>query len=430
MVIKDILGVIYAPHKAFKKIADNPKYLAVAIIILLFMSLQAVYYYSYYSKINYEQTLPPAGQLNSFTTTNATQWVTTHGVTVAKNSQDFINQTFYGNNSLQFTGYVSSLSIALEQFGYTADCGLDGFTSLNMNIKQVSPNGAPQSGIVTLYTANGTSNYFALDITLMLKNNLGSWNNLTIPVGTSEWQVTGSPDWTEITGLKLSVTYQTTSELDILLQGVFFRGQYLTQINALGSGTFLGIAVYSIFMQVAFQWIILAVVSYVLLKILKANNVVWKTLIVAIGYTLIAVVIISVLLILSSFTLPAINCPYDLPYSSMAYPDAIINSASPMSQIAYEAITAATITFARLTTSINVFMYILQIIFVTFAVKAVSGSAYIKSIVQTVSDDTTTTETVNANITELSYIKCIIIAVITVISTMLLLAILSGFGVF
>jgi len=429
LVIRDILGVVYAPHKTFKKVANNPKYLAVAIIILLIIVLQTGYYYSYYSKINFEQTLPPVGRLNAFTSINATHWITSQGITVKENSHDYINQTFYGNNSLQFTGYEKSLSIALEQFGYTADCGPDGFTSLSMNIKQASSNDPPQTGIVTLYTANGTSDYFTRDITSMLTSNLGSWNNLTIPVGTSDWQATGSPDWAEITGLKLTVTYPTASERDILLQGLFFRGQYLTQTNALGIGMFFSVAVYSIFIQTAFQWIILAVISYLLLKLLKANSSIsWKPLIVAIGYTLITVVIISTFLALSTFTLPIVHSPYDLPFSTLTYSDAIINSASPASQVAYEAITATTTTFARITSVINVFSYVLQGIFVAFAVKAVSGCTY---TINNAQHETTIIETVNEqNTLELSFIKCIIIAIITVVSTNLVLAILAGLGVF
>ncbi|MDR2707602.1 MAG: hypothetical protein LBB87_02485 [Nitrososphaerota archaeon] len=441
MVIKDILGVIYAPHKTFKKVANNPKYLAVAIIVLLFIALQSVYYYNYYSKISYEQTMPPAGQLSAFTSSGvnslyepqiANQWVVTQGAVITENYQDYINQTFYGENSLQFVlPNSNSLSASFEQFGYTADCSSNGFTSLNMNIKQVSPNAAPNSGSITLYTSNSTSSYFTLDITSMLTNNRGSWNNLTIPVGGSEWQSTGSPEWSEVTGLKFSITYPSSSEINILLQGVFFRGQYLTQTGALGSGMFFSIAIYSIFMQAVFQWIILAVVSYLLLKVLKANNIVWKPLIVAIGFTLMAIVITSIFLVLSSLTLPEISCPYDLPFSTIAYSDAIVNSAAPTSQALYKLILEDTATFTTLTTVINVFMYILQIIFVTFAIKAVSGCTYIKTITQNTDSDTTTIETVNVDShSELSYIKCIVIAVVTVISTALILALLAGLGIF
>ncbi len=386
MIINDILGVIYAPHKTFKKIAENPKYLGVAIIIVLFVALQTTYYYNYYSKINYEQTVPPTNQLSAFTTANATQWIIMQGTTVTQNTADFINQTYYGNNSLQFAlSNSNNLTATLEQFGYTADCGENGFHNLSMNIKQVSPSVAPQSAILTLYTANGTSSYFTLDITSMLTGNLGEWNNLTIPVGTSEWQSNNSPNWSEVTGLKLDLTYASSSDITILLQGVFFHGQFLTQIEVLGFGTFLGFAAYSIIIQALFQWIILAAVSYLILKGLKAVNVVWRPLFIAMGFVLMVLVVTSVIALLGSLTLPTVYYPYDFPpYASLIYPDFIINGASPSSQAAYQSIVAATATYTTISTAITVIMYVWQVVLVTFAVKAVSGFSYAKSILTAV----------------------------------------------
>ncbi|XHH09195.1 MAG: hypothetical protein ACFCUE_00820 [Candidatus Bathyarchaeia archaeon] len=382
LVIKDILGVIYAPHKTFKRIAENPKYLGVAIIIVLFVALQTTYYYNYYSKINYEQTVPPAGELSAFTTANATQWATTQGTTVTQNTADFINQTYYGNNSLQFAITNSNnLTATLEQFGYTANCGSGGFTNLSMNIKQVTPNIAPQSAILTLYTANGTSSYFTLDITSMLTGNLGEWNNLTIPVGTSEWQSTNSPDWSQVTGLKLDLTYPAASNITILLQGVFFRGLYQTQIEALSVGTFLGFAAYSVVIQALFQWIILAAVAYLILKGLKATNIVWRPLFIVIGFTLVALVITALIALLGSLALPTVYYPYDYPpYASLIYPESYVSGTSIASQATYQSIVAATATYTTISTAITVIMYVWQVVLVTFAVKAVSGFSYAKSI--------------------------------------------------
>jgi len=449
LVVKDIFGVIYAPHKAFKKIVENPKYLAVAIIILLFVALQTTYYYGFYSKVNYEQTLPPVGQLSAFTTTNATNWDTPSGTIVTENSKNFINQTYYGNNSLQFRLLNSnSLSAKLEQFGYTANCGPDGYTSLSMSIQQTTiytanrdlqtpaPLANPKSGILTLYTANGTSNYFTLDITSMLTNEHGEWCNLTIPVGTSEWQSTGTPNWTEVTGLQLTLTYPETSDINISLQGIFFRGQYLTQVNALGSGMFFGFAAYSVVLQILFQWVILAIISYVLLKVLKAHNILWRPLFITIGFTLMALVIVSVFALLSSLTLQTIYFPYDFPpYGAIVYPDFIVNSASPSSQITYESIVATTTTYTTLNTIINIFMYVLQVALVTFAIKALSSMPYVKNAELSNTDELSNTETAEATpeipeVTEFLYTKCLLIAAGAVILSTLIMALLSAIGFF
>lgn len=386
MVFKDILGVIYAPHKTFKKITENPKYWGVAVIIVLFVALQSTYYYTYYSKINYEQTSPPTSELNAFASSNSSQWVTLQSAVVTQNFNNFINQTYYGNNSLQFTvSNNNSLTATLSPFGFTVNCGQNGFRNLSLSLNQVSPNAAPQSAVVTLYTANGTSNYFTLDVTSMLSSNLGGWNNLTIPVGTSNWQTTGSPDWSEITGLKLDLTYPSATNITILLQGIFFHGLFQTQVDVLGAGTFLGFAAYSVVIQALFQWIILAAVSYLFLKGLKAANVVWRPLFIAMGFVLIVLVFTSIIGLIGSLTLPTVYYPYDFPpYASLIYPDFVINSASQSSQTVYQSIVAATTTYTTITTAITVIMYIWQVALVTFAVKTISGFSYAKSLVTAV----------------------------------------------
>ena len=58
LIIDDILKVIYAPHKAFKDIVTNPKYLGALIILLLFIGLEVGYEYSQFSKTYTEQTTP------------------------------------------------------------------------------------------------------------------------------------------------------------------------------------------------------------------------------------------------------------------------------------------------------------------------------------------------------------------------------------
>jgi hypothetical protein len=70
LIINDLLGVLYAPHKAFKKIVENPKYLGVVIIVVLFLAVQASYYTAFYSKTYYEQTAPTSDNLTAFTTSN------------------------------------------------------------------------------------------------------------------------------------------------------------------------------------------------------------------------------------------------------------------------------------------------------------------------------------------------------------------------
>ncbi|MCL2173559.1 MAG: hypothetical protein LBH62_07010 [Nitrososphaerota archaeon] len=447
MFIHDVFGVIYAPYKTFKRIVQNPKYLAIAFIVLLFVSLQTTYYYSYYSKVNHEQTMPPLAELCALTAATDTEldkifpaqvskpWTTSQGAAITINDDDYIEQNFYANNSLQFTLYNSnSLSATLERSGYSANCDPDGFTSLSLSMKQGSQEAAlPTKGTLTLYTANSTSNYFTCDITPMIKNNsYDKWNNLTIAVGSSaEWQSTGTPNWSDVTGLTLELSFPESSNIDVLLQGIFFRGQYLTQINALGIGSFFGYVAYSIVIQVAFQWLILTAIAYVLFKCFKATNVAWRPLFIVMGFTIMALVIIAAIGILSTFALQTVYYPYDFPpYGALVYPEAFVNTAAPASQIAYESIVVETNTYTTVTTAINVFMYMLQVAIVTFAVKAISGISYVKRTLSTVADVETSELITEVPVSEFSYVKSILIAAITVVLSTLLLVLLSYMNLF
>jgi hypothetical protein len=382
LIVNDLLGVLYAPHKAFKKIVENPKYLGVVIILVLFIAVQTGYYTSYYSKINYEQTSPSAAELNTWTTTNATAWVNTQGTTVNQDSVDFINQTYSGNSSLQFSlDNSNSLSMTLNDFGSSVNAGPDGFNNLSMSIKLAAPNVTPQNAMLTLYSSGGTSSFFQYDLTSQLSSNVDQWNNLTIPVGTSDWQSTGSANWSDITGIKLDLTYPSDANITVKLQNLFFRGQYLTVIEGSGTTLFAASAIQSTLIQFLFQWIILTAVIYLILKLLKAPAFVWKPLFVATGFVLIVMVITALIGLIATFALPTVYYPYEFPpYASLVYPDFYVAQASMQSQATYNAIVASTSVFTSISTAITVVLYLWQVILATMLVKAMSGFGWIKSL--------------------------------------------------
>lgn len=382
MVITDVLGVLYAPHKAFKKIVEKPRYLGVVIILVLFIAVQTGYYASYYSKINYEQTYPGTESLNTWTTTNATAWVTTQGTVINQNYDDFINQTYSGNSSLQFSlDNTNSLSMALEDFGSSVNAASDGFRNLSISIKLAEPNVAPQNAMLTLYSLGGTSSFFQLDITSELSSNIGEWNNLTIPVETLDWQSTGQANWSDITGIKLDLTYPSAANVTVNLQNLFFRGNYQTIIESSGATLFAASAIQSTLIQFLFQWIVLTAVIYLILKVLKAPAFVWKPLFVATGFVLIVLVMTSLIGLVATFTLPVVHYPYEFPpYASLIYPDFYVAQVSAQSQATYNAIVASTVVFTSISTAITVILYIWQVLLVSTLIRAISGFGWVKSL--------------------------------------------------
>ena len=194
MILDDMAKVVYAPVKVFKKIIENPKYLGVIIILLLFIGLQIGFEYVQFSKTYTENTSPTVDQLPTFI--NSTSWNSSSNVALSNNYNDFFNYSIYvaaigtnyslfGNSSLEMAAAnTNNITAALGNV-FNVDCSApSGFQNLSMTIKQVEPTVAPQSATLTMYSVND-SNSYQYDLTSSLSNTkaIGLWNNLTIPVG-------------------------------------------------------------------------------------------------------------------------------------------------------------------------------------------------------------------------------------------------------
>jgi hypothetical protein len=305
----DIVEVLYAPHKVFKKIIQNPKYLGAIMVLLLFVAAQTAFYYSYYSKNFSEQTFPVGDQFGMWTQ-NATLWSTSSGAVISYNYGDLINNTFYGNSSLQFAlSNSSEIFIELSDFQNSVNCDPTGFQNISMRIKIVEPQIAPAKATLSLYSLNA-SNYFQYDLTQDLSNSAVSvWNNLTVPVGSGNWLSNGNPNWQNITGLRLDLAFSTNSSISLRIQGVFFRGIYETPIEVSSTGFFITI-LQLVFMQFLFEWVILTALLYIMIKGLK-GTVTWKPLFAAVGFALITTVIQTLIAIAATTTLPYLDYPIE-----------------------------------------------------------------------------------------------------------------------
>ncbi len=312
MFATDILKVLYAPHKVFKQIIQNPKYWGPLLIFIIFIALQSGFYYNLYSKTYYEQTSPEINKLGTWTE-NATLWTVNPGVSISSNYVDFMNSSFYGNSSMQFDiANSSNLSLNIATFS-NVNCGPTGFQNLSMRIKQVSPQATPASVTLTLYSLS-SSNGYQRDITSEFSNAslIGSWNNITVPVGTnaSNWQSFGNPQWANVTGLKLDFNYSANSSVSLRMEGLFFRGVYKTPVQSDFTGFVLYILQLSV-TQFLFQWLLFTGLMYIIIKGLK-GTIIWKPLFVSVGFALVVTVVQSLVNNASILSLPAVNYPVEL----------------------------------------------------------------------------------------------------------------------
>jgi len=308
LVFKDILRVLYAPHKVFKDIIQNPRYLGAFIVLLLFVAAQTGFYYSLYSKTYYEQTSPSGDELNMWTE-DATLWTASPEVTISNNYVDFINGTFFGNSSIQFVQSDSNnVSMEITSFD-SVSCGQTGFQNLSMRMKLVEPQTPPEQVTLYLYSLN-PSNYFSYDLTSDISSiTTNVWKNLTVPVGSGNWLSSGDAEWENITGIKLDFTLPENSSFTLRVDGLFFRGIYQTPIDTYGLTSYIYI-LQSVFLQFLMKWLLITGLIYLIIKVLK-GNVIWKPLMIAIGFALVITVVQALVNTAASLTLPSLYYPIE-----------------------------------------------------------------------------------------------------------------------
>jgi len=364
LILDDILQVVYAPVKAFKKIIENPKYLGALIILLLFIGVQIGYEYVQFSKTYTENTSPTVAQLQTYT--NATYWNSTSSVLLSNNYNDFFNYSVYvaaiganyslfGNSSLEMnTTNTNTVTAALFNV-FNVNCiAPSGFQNLSMTIKQAEPMVAPQSATLTLYSVND-SNSYQYDLTSALSNStaIGLWNNITIPVGENAqgWTISsGSPSWGNVTALQLTFNYSNVSNITIRIGALFFRGQYQTPIQYDSTGLILEF-LQTFSLQFILGWFLITGLIYLFFKGLK-TNIVWKPLFIALSFALFVLVIRALVNLIAAATLPTLYYPFDISvgvslnnFGALFYSPAAVSALSTQSQAILNSINSATANF-------------------------------------------------------------------------------------
>jgi hypothetical protein len=322
LILSDLAQVVYAPSKAFKKIIENPKYLAAILVLVLFVALSIGFEFVQFSKVYTENTVPQVGDQQDFL--NATVWNSASNVALSNNFADPFNYSIYvaaiggdysvfGNSSLEMDATHTNNITATISNQFNVDCSTSSdFQNLSMTIKQVAPSSTPQTAALTLYSLNDSS-YYTYDLTSALNTaTTGVWNNLTVPLGpkAAGWTLTGTPSWGNITSLQLSLTYPADSNITLRIGALFFRGQYQSPAQSDTIGL-LEQFLSSYGFQFILLWFILTGVIYLFYYGLKTTHV-WKPLFVATGCALIVMAIRALVELIAAAALPTLYYPYDV----------------------------------------------------------------------------------------------------------------------
>jgi hypothetical protein len=413
LVASDILKVLYAPHKVFKKIIQNPGYLGPFILLLIFVLAQVGGAYVVASRSYIETTAPqtaPLSEQGDLWTENAALWKANEGVTVSNNTADYINST-YSTTSIEFTASNASDVWMELNFDGSVNCGVGGFQNVSFRVKQLTPDAKPENVSLYLYSLSGSNFYY--DLTSEFSTSaVNIWNNITLTTGVgSEGWVSNGATWENITGLKLDFTWLNISNVDLRLDGLFFKGDYEGLLE-LYDISYLANAALNAFAPFLFEWLLLTGLMYLMIKGLK-GNVVWKPLMVAVGFALITIVIQAVILAVVYTALPKL-------YYSLE----VLAGPPGESAVAYQVILDK-IAFVNLVGGIiQVAMWVWTVVLGTFIIRAITSD---KKIAEQVSMGKTASDaTISGEVTGFSWMKCLLVSGASLFLTTIILGLLLG----
>ena len=361
-IFKTIFKAIYAPHKAFKEIIQNPKYIGPILIMILFIIANVGFVYAAITKTYVEQTLPTASKLDEWTE-NSTLWTPTPSV----NSDDYINGTYYGNKSIEFS-IVNSMQISMQlnDIGPINCSGQDSYKNMSIRMKWISPDDEPNNVILYLFSIS-QSDYFYYDLTENFTSSYNNvWNNLTIPLESEKWSNSGADArWDNINGLKFEFTWLNNSDITILIDGLFFRGVF-ESLAENASSYMLNFSL-SAFMQFTIKWVLLSGILYIMSKAFGAKTV-WKPLLVLVGFALITLFVQTIINAATYATSPTLYYPLEL-----------IGGVRGESDIAYNKILEETWLVSQVTSYVQIAVWVWTIALCAVALRLLVEFSWAKS---------------------------------------------------
>jgi len=312
--IPNILEVIYAPQKAFRKMAENPTIIAPILIIAMFLVANLGYAYVSASKVFVEQTVPNGLNQDEWTQ-NSTLWTSNAQMsesTDVVNGSKYLSFEYYGNTSLAFsTINTDRLWMKLDGIGTVNCSNPNGYDKLSFRLKRTSPIAKPANVTLQLFSSNSLENFFQSLDDDFADSTYNAWANETILFASENWSQTSStPKWDSITGLRLEFTWTEISNQTILIDGLFFHGPLLSGIDLYGTSYLLNV-VFAGVMQFTITWVILSGLIYFMSKSF-GGKLVWRAMLIVIGGTLITMVVLALVNAIATATVSSVNYPFEL----------------------------------------------------------------------------------------------------------------------
>ena len=413
MVAKDILQVLYAPHKVFKKIVQNPGYVGPFLLLIIFVLGQVGSSYIVSTRSYVETTSPQTAPLiaqGDLWTEAASYWHANEGVTVSNNTVDYVNGTL-ATTSIDFTASGTN-NVSMEiNFDGSVRCAADAFQNVSFRVKQVTPNAAPEN--VSLYLYSLSDSYFYYDLTSEFSSsNINEWNNLTLTTGDgAEGWVNNGATWENITGLKLEFTWSENGNVDLLVDRLFFKGDY-EDLYALYGISYLANAALNAFAPFLFEWLLLTGLMYIMIKTFK-GNVIWRPLMVAVGFSLIVITVQSIILVAVYTALP-----------NVYYPLEVLAGSDQEFTVAYQVILDTIAPVSLAAAVVQAVVYVWTVVLGAFIVRAVTSDKKIAE--QAATGATVSDATASSEVIGFGWMKCLFVSGVSLFVTIIALGLFLG----
>ena len=292
MLGKEILEVLYAPVKAFRKIIEKPDFRGVIIVLLLVIASGLAVQYVGSSK-QFLEFRNPENEIWTQELINQHIW-TSNGLT----SLD-LNSTM-GNSSIRST-VINSTDIWLKITNINStDCSEDtGYSELFFFLNWTNQLGSsPNSGTAKLFSIN-EENYFEKNFFDFIPLN-GTWTNVTLNVGPNQgWTSNNNPDWKNITGIEVKLSWVNSSNITMNIDGLYFR-IFSTSIER---GTII-IDFVSVIIQAGMTWVIWGGLLILVSRLFNEDLGTWRIFFIIIGYVFTVTVITNIITLYLASTLP------------------------------------------------------------------------------------------------------------------------------
>jgi hypothetical protein len=304
LVGRELLEVLYSPIKAFQKIIEKPDFKAVLIVLLLVISATIALQFVYNSKQAYEVRYP---ENDEWTETIAGDFVWSSSGSVILDVDDYQ----VGNRSISSSFQdTTSIWLDVKDFDSIEYSETKGYNEVFFWIKWVNNDSlAVSSGTVKLFSLNDDS-YFEKDLVGVLGSS-GDWRNVTLGIGPNQgWSSINSPNWQNITGLEISLDWSEAADVDLKIDGLYFRN-FVIPVESVGFADSVLYISLSVAFSVGVNWVLWAGILLIVSNLFGENVGQWNVFFVIIGYAFIVTAVYTVISALLFTSLPILNMPVE-----------------------------------------------------------------------------------------------------------------------